>query len=295
MQKLALGIDIGGTNVRLGIVTSAGELAYFTREPIDRTSSADDFVEFLVAKALASNLMAEVEGGGLAIAAALSKDGIPVPGLTNFSVLAGYPIGQKLSASLGIPLVIENDAALALHGELHFGAARDCKDALLLTLGTGIGSSLLLNGKIRHGAHERGSEIGETLTYDVHQETYVRIEDLVSGSALTRRLGNDSLFDRAESGDQRAIDLVNDMCESLGRLIVNVHLLLDIEKVIIGGGLAEAGDALTAGLQSAVDRICPPSLHAGLRVETGRLPPDAAGVIGAACLWYEHNGALPQC
>ena len=85
------------------------------------------------------------------------------------------------------------------------------------------------------------------------------------------------------------------MYESLGRLIVNVHLLLDIEKIIIGGGLAEAGDALTAGLQAAVDRICPPSLHAGLRVEAGQLAPDGAGVIGAACLWYEHDGALPKC
>jgi glucokinase len=296
MQQLALGIDIGGTNMRLGIVSLEGELVYFAREPINRSFSGDDIVEFLAAKALASNMMQRVGGGGIAVAATISKDGVPIPEFTNFSGLGRYPIGPKLSEALGIPFMVGNDANLALHGEAHFGAARGCTDALLLTLGTGIGSSLLLGAKVRQGAHQRNSEIGETLVYDVQQDRYVAIEKLVSGNALTQRLGSGDglLFERAKFGDQRAIALVEEMYESLGRLITNVHFLLDLEKVIISGGLADVGDELIIGLQAAVDKICPPALKASLRIEAGGLKPDTAGVIGAACLWYEHQGFLPK-
>jgi predicted NBD/HSP70 family sugar kinase len=84
------------------------------------------------------------------------------------------------------------------------------------------------------------------------------------------------------------------MFEILGRLIANVHFLLDLEKVIISGGLADAGNELIVGLKAAVDQFCPPALKAGLRIEVGGLAPDTVGVIGAACKWYEHQGFLPK-
>jgi predicted NBD/HSP70 family sugar kinase len=75
-------------------------------------------------------------------------------------------------------------------------------------------------------------------------------------------------------------------------LIANVHLLLDLELVLVSGGLASAGDELQTGLQTAFQRICPQENKLDLRIELGALPVDTAGVIGASCLWFEKNGFL---
>jgi len=78
------------------------------------------------------------------------------------------------------------------------------------------------------------------------------------------------------------------------KLITNAHLLLDLELVLLGGGFAAVGEPLREGISAAIRRFCPPAYHFDLRIELGGLPADAAGVIGAASLWFEHRGLLPS-
>lgn len=296
MARLALGIDLGGTNLRLGLVAPSGKLRDFTGVPVDWTLSADEIVGVIARQARSSGYLSEVSGVGLAVAAVVLPGGVVREGLTNLPGMGGYPLADRLSTALGKPCVVENDAGLALRGEVHFGKAQGFDDVLLLTLGTGIGAGLLLRGQLRSGPHASCGEIGLTLIVDPRTSTYRPIEDIASPGALAQRLGDPGgyLFEKASAGDVLAQSLIKEMYEYLGLLIINAHLLIDLELVLLSGGFAVAGEALKKGIAASIDRLCPPEYRPDLQVELGFLPVDAVGVIGAASLWFEREGLLPS-
>jgi glucokinase len=295
MERSALGIDLGGTNLRLGVVTSAGELRNFVSRPVDWTLSPDEIVQSIAEQARASGYLAQVDGAGLAIAAVVLLGGTIREGLTNLPGIGGYPLADRLAEALQMPCEVGNDANLALRGEVHFGRAKGYDDVLLLTLGTGIGGGLLLGGRLRRGKNVTGGEIGLSLVPDCSTRTIKPIEAIASPGALVRRLRDPRghLFERAKAGDRLAQELIEEMYEYLGLLIINAHLLLDLQLVLLSGGLATVGEPLREGIVVAVNRSCPPDYYFDLQVELGALPPDAAGVIGAASLWFEREGLLP--
>ncbi len=100
------------------------------------------------------------------------------------------------------------------------------------------------------------------------------------------------LFDRAAKGDGKAQALILQMNEYLGMAVANAHILLDLELVILAGGLSNSGPILREGVRESFERICPKELQLGLRIELAGLSPDQGGVIGAACMWFEEEGSL---
>src|SRR5574341_2537621 len=218
------------------------------------------------------------------------------PELVNIPGLGGYPFIENLSEQLGKSCLIGNDADLALRGEVHSGAAKGIKHVLLLTLGTGIGGGLLLDGCLRNGPHRSTAEVGRMMLGYPGDKYNPSIETLYAPGAIMKRLDdqNGFLFERIRQGDNKARQLADEMLEAIALLISNVHLLLDLELVLVSGGLASAGDVLLTGLRTAFQKICPPEHNFDLRIELGALPVDTAGVIGAASLWFERNGFLPN-
>ncbi|MCJ7569435.1 MAG: ROK family protein [Anaerolineales bacterium] len=296
-KKVTLGIDLGGTNLRLGIVDESGSVIEFHSEPINPFLCGDDLVALIASRAREMNLFPETRGMGLAISASVLKDGKLQPGTTNIPGLGGFTLCESLSQQLGNPCLVDNDANLALLGEAHFGAARSMSDVLLLTLGTGVGGGLLLGGILRRGAHSSGCEMGLMVVPGLQGAGYVTLESLAAPGAIMRRLGEPRgmLFEYAEAeGDDEAISLIEQMYEYLGMTIANVHILLDLELVLLAGGLAGSGQMLCDAVQRSFERICPKNLQFGLRIELANLPPNAGGVIGAACLWFENEGHLPR-
>lgn len=294
MRQLALGIDLGGTNLRSGLVDAKGKLIEFLSQPIDPMLSGDQIVQAVVEQVKSLGSLSGVRGVGVGLAANILQGGILQRGLTTLAGLSGYPFLERLSGALGKPCLMDNDSILYLLGEVHFGAARGVDNVLLITLGTGIGSGLLLDGVIRHGAHSSGSEIGLTVVRESITGDYFPVENLVSPGALTQKFGEPSgqLFQFASYGDEKAQTLIEEMFEYLGVLVANAHVLLDLELVLLGGGLARVGPVLRDGVRAAFTRTCPANYQFGLRIELGDLPVDAAGVIGAACLWFEQEGWL---
>jgi glucokinase len=291
----ALGIDLGGSNLRIGIVDIQGKVHELHVEPIDPGLGGDDLVRLIVARARGLDSDAAVGGIGIALSACVLEGGVLEPGMTTLAGLGGFPFVDRLSRELGRPCRIDNDANLALLAEVHFGAAKGARDVLLLTLGTGIGGGLLLDGRLRRGAHSSGSEIGQGMISGPTGE-YRSLEELASPGAMMRRLGEPRgmLFDRASSGDDQAQALIAEMYELLGLSIANAHILLDLELVLLAGGLARSGTVLRDGVKEAFARICPAQLQFGLQIELADLPPDEGGVIGAACLWFEEEKLLPR-
>ena len=293
--RLALGIDLGGTNLRVGVMDQNGNLLDFTSRPIDPGLNGDEMVSeiYSLASPLASR--DQIQAVGIALAGAVQPGGAIRPGLSNLPNLVGYPLEEKLGQAFGRPCIMDNDALLALLGECRFGIGQGYDDVLLLTLGTGIGGGLLINGKRRRGSHGIGWEAGMLPFPDPTMDNLTPFEQLASPKALMRRLGEPDgyLYERAAAGDELAQSAILIMYRYLGWLVSCMQLSFDLQLVILSGGLASVGQPLRDGVRSAFQEICPSELQFNLRIELGALPQHAAGVIGAASMVLDPDWEKP--
>ena len=288
---LALGIDLGGTNLRVGIVNQDGVLIDFATRPIDGRLPGDAILAEIINLASSLPQCSDVSCVGLALAGAVLPHGVIEKELTNLEGLHHYPLKEKLEAAFGKPCWLENDAVLALLGEYRFGAGRGYRDVLLLTLGTGIGGALLLNGAVRKGPHGLGCEVGMLPFPNPDIRNLTPFEKLASPKSIMHSLGDPSgfLYERALAGDSQAWEALDAMYRHLGWMVTAMHLAVDLDLVILSGGLASVGEPLCAGVFKAFQEICPKEIQFSLEIVTGKLPQQAAGVIGAACLCFEQQ------
>jgi glucokinase len=291
-----LGIDFGGTNIRIGSVCPDGSLSDFYHEPVDRSLSGDQIIEWLGQRIETSYDIDKIQAVSIGLAGMVLHNQILKPGLVVLPSLGDYPLAERLSARLKKNCWIGNDASAALRGEVHFGAARGFRNVLLLTLGTGIGGGLLLDGRLREGTHGSSVEIGLFKFGYPSDGVSIAIESRYSPGAVMQRLNasNGHLFRLVREGNTHAEQLKNEMLQALGMLITNIHLLLDLELVLVSGGLADEGEELISGLRNEFECACPTEYQFGLKIKTGSLPVDTAGVVGAASVWFERAGLLPS-
>jgi glucokinase len=289
MDSLALGIDLGGTNLRMGVVDRSGNMLDFAARPIDATWPGDRVVRAIVDLAESLPHAAQTDRVGIALASIILPGGQIEAESSNIPGLHRFPLVERIKKAFHRPVYLENDAILALLGEARFGAGRGVSDILLLTLGTGIGGALLLDGRLRKGPHSLGCEIGMLPFPDPTMDRLTPIEKLASPKSIARRLGNvkGRLYDPAVAGDPDTQQAVHAMHHYLGWLICMMHLTNDLQLVLLSGGLASVGQPLLDGVRQAFDEICPRDVRFDLRIELGSLPQHAAGVIGAASLCFE--------
>jgi glucokinase len=287
--KVALGIDLGGTNLRVGVMDQNGRLLDFASQSIDPGLNGDEMVAKICALAAPLAELDQIQAVGIALAGAVQPGGVIPEGLSNLPGLEGYPLEKQLSEAFGRPCIMDNDALLALLGECRYGIGNGYKDVLLLTLGTGIGGGLLLNGKRRRGPHGIGWEAGMLPFPDPTLSNLTPFEQLASPKALMRRLGDPDgyLYERASTGDEQAQAAILSMYRYLGWLVSCMQLSVDLQLVILSGGLASVGQPLIDGVRNAFKEICPDELQFNLRIELGSLPQHAAGVMGAASMVLE--------
>ncbi len=292
--EIALGIDLGGTNLRVGVMDQSGRLLDFASRTIDPTMEGDRMVAEIYRLASGLSHLHQIQAIGIALAGAVQPGGVIPKGLTNLPGIEGYPMEEKLGQAFGRPCVMDNDALLALLGECRYGIGRGYMDVLLLTLGTGIGGGLLLNGKRRRGSHGIGWEAGMMPFPDPTMSNLTPFEQLASPKALMRRLGDPDgyIYERAAAGDGLAQEAIASMYRYLGWLVSCMQLSFDLQLVILSGGLASVGQPLLDGVRRAFKEICPPQLQFNLQIELGALPEHSAGVIGAASLVMEPDGEV---
>jgi glucokinase len=219
-------------------------------------------------------------------------------------------VGRHLRRSVGLPVVVENDANCAAIGEYWRGAARGARSLFMFTVGTGVGGCLVIGGEVWHGADGIAGEIGHTVVAAGGPvcNCGVRgcLEALVSATAIVRAYrgparrgrrsgaGLDSgkesgpmaakaVFDRARQGDRRASQVIDRAARALGLGIANVFHLLNPEIILVGGGVSRAGSALLGPAIDEARRAIHPSLRARLTVKRATLGDDA-GLLGAAQL-----------
>lgn len=277
----AIGVDIGGTKIAAGVVDEDGTILAQTR----RDTSPDDVAG--IDKAIAEvylELSGSYEVGAVGVAAAgfVSADRSSVLFAPNIA-WRDYPLRQKVQAILGdedVLIVVENDANAAGWAEFQFGAARDVDDMLMLTVGTGLGGAIVSNGKLVRGAWGVAAEIGHMrvvpgghycgcghegcweqyasgsalvrdaqATVIINPERATRLLELAGGNV--EKLTGPQVTQAAQEGDPLAVELLTELGRWVGEGAASATALLDPALIVVGGGVADAGELLLAPARKA--------------------------------------------
>ncbi len=323
-MRFVLGVDIGGTNLVVGSVAEDGSTVLAAAsEPTHAEAGATDVVDRLVELAERAIVAtrreapgAEILGVGVGAPGPLdTKRGIVL--LTPNLGWVNMPLREIIHDRLGLPAALDNDANCAVLGEWWVGAARGARHAIGITIGTGIGGGLVLDGRLYHGASDVAGEIGHT-TIDTEGrrckcgnygclEAYASgpniairaIEEIEAGavSRLPGYVGGDltqitaqTVYLAAQEGDELALEVVNDTAKFLGVGIGNLLNVFNPEVVVVCGGVTLAGDHLFVPLRREVSRRAFKPAVAACRIVPGELA-GTAGVYGAAKAFLDQTAA----
>ena len=311
-MSYSIGVDVGGTKVLGGVVDVDGKVLAHARRDTPRQGGAE--LTQTIAD-VARELMEEftVESVGISAAGFVSSDRKTMLASPNIAGWNGVDLDRELSALIGLSVVIENDANAAAWGEARFGAGRGEDHLMLLTIGTGIGGGVVVNGELYRGAFGVAAEFGHMR---VVPEGHLCgcgargcFEQYASGHALLRHareainaspevarnllsLGDGTvagmtgkhITDAAREGDAVALAAFNTTAQWLGAGIASLSVVLDPACVIIGGGVIEAGEILLTPTRAAVERYMPfAGKHPTPKIIAAQLG-NEAGLVGVADL-----------
>lgn len=304
MSKYLIGIDVGGTSIKIGQFSIDGSLLQKWDIPTDKSQQGENII-----KDIANSILHKVD------VESINGIGIGVPGpVTNGYVLNGVNIGwgkKNVTEEFyqhfpyrHIPVRVSNDANLACAGEVYQGSGKGYKDVVMFTLGTGVGGGILINEQIVEGFNGVAGELGHMFIDKVHQiqcncgkkgctETVTSATGIVnlakiklaesSKKSLLRPLDNFSakrVFDLAKQGDQLADEVIEEAADYLAYAMSLVTLTINPELFIIGGGVSNAGEFLLNKIKKYYQKYLN-SLITDQKIVIASLGNDA-GIYGAA-------------
>jgi glucokinase len=314
--RYIIGVDLGGTNVVVGAMPEDGSRQLAMRSQPTRSERGAEAVTELIGSMINETLAAvcaqtgarreDFLGVGIGAPGPLDRD----RGLVIVAPNLGwrdYPLRDRVHDVVGLPSTLDNDANCATVGEWWRGAAKGGRNVVGLTIGTGIGGGLIIDGKLYHGASDVAGEFGHTTIDSTGRRckcgNYGCLEAYASGPAIADRarealwdganstmlqlVGGDAtlitaqtVYDAAEQGDEIAREVVRDTARFLGTGIANLLNGLNPDVVVVAGGVTQAGEALFEPLRNEVKkRAFKPAVQA-CRIVPGALP-GTAGVVGA--------------
>ena len=314
-----IGIDLGGTNIKAGVVDEAGHIV---AQAYAKTQSQRPYQEIVRDMASCAVMSMNHVNIGLDDIGAV---GVGIPGLASpetgnviFCTNLGWkdiPLRDELQKYLNKPVFIDNDATIAGYAESVAGVSKGCSCSVFLTLGTGTGGGIVLNGKPWNGRHGIGSELGHmTIAVDGVPcscgnngcaERYTSATAIIrmakqecttyTDSMMLRLAGGDierinakTVFDAAKAGDETAVRVFNRYCDYLAVTIYNIITFLDPDMIVLGGGVSHAGEFLLENVRRRIPRYL---LYKDLPFAELKLASlgNDAGIIGAAMLGRLYN------
>jgi glucokinase len=280
-----LGIDIGGTSTKYARVDARGTIGEKGCFDTFRSMGREAFLQeiFGVCDGVVST---GIQGIGISSLGVIdSESGCYLGGLQNLPALQGLNLKETLEDRYpGIPVVILNDAKAAALGELWVGEGRDCSSLLCITLGTGIGGALVVNGKLVHGFHNRAGEIG----YSDYRSDREFAEVYFSTEAVMTRISEKiqepmdgfKFFKKCYNKEPEYLAALEEWMRGVARLIANLCLLVDPQKVLIGGGISSENEIIIPMLTRLTDEMLPAEFR-GQTVIAPAGNSHNAGILGA--------------
>jgi glucokinase len=323
-NRFVIGVDLGGTKISAGAMSADGTRQFAMRtEPTLAREGADAVVERIAGmiRAVAEQTIAETGatrdaflGVGLGSPGPLDRaNGIvittPNLGWTRF------PLRDRVSAAVALPATLDNDANCATLGEWWVGAAKGGRNVVGLTIGTGIGGGLILDGKLYHGSSDVAGEVGHATIDSTGRRckcgNYGCLEAYASGPAIAERArealaggersllsalaGGDldsltaqQVYDAAKQGDEVARAVVRETARFIGTGVANLLNIFNPDVVVLAGGVAQAGDDLFGPLRAEVQRRAFKPAVDACRIVPGALG-SAAGVVGAVATFLAQH------
>jgi glucokinase len=296
---MILGIDIGGTSVKFGLVSNQGQITRHEKFDTADWVNHDGFTPSLIAAIKKYTVsFPEIIGVGIGFPGLISADRRKVIMLPNIPSVENAPIMDLMEKEFpDILIKIENDAKCAALGEYHFGENKGLDNFMLIALGTGVGSGAIINKQLFIGARGNAMEIGHIFLSD--------------GKTLEQHIGSNQLFkyaseviskapenstklkgitltgialqNAARAGDINAIEIYNYAGNLIGETLTSVIRVLDITTIIFGGGISEAFEFLVPSIKSRLHKNLPPYYSKDLVFKKASLSNDA-GILGAAGL-----------
>lgn len=311
-MSLTIGIDVGGTKVAGGVVDGQGSIlaSHRVATPASDARATTQAIVSVIEELRSGH---EVEAVGIAMAAFVDAARSVVYFAPNLSGWRNAPLRSEIEARVGLPTVVENDANAAAWGEARFGAARESRFVVCVTLGTGVGGGIISDGRLFRGGYGVGAEIGHIQMVEDGRQCGCGQrgcwEQYASGGALVREARERAAEDRAGArlllglgdgtpegvhgehvtraahlGDAVALAAFDRVGHWIGQGMADLAAVLDPQLFVLGGGVSEAGDVLLRPVRSAFEELL---TGRGLRPLAGVLLAELgndAGVVGAADL-----------
>lgn len=306
--KYTIGMDIGGTSTEIAIMDLDGT-CILHRKIDTQDGLQKDFIHLLVDEV---NSMLEAKNISHAKVLAMA---IGAPGITDSDqgiVMEApslewldYPLKNKMAKHFPFPIHIENDVNMAVLGECWKGAAKDKSHVVLITIGTGVGCGIVINGELFRGGQFAAGEIGYMITnkdqasqgFESVFEGYGFLENQVGGPSIVKqykrgmqgtKFSAEKIFEKAIEGEALAMEIINEALDHLAVSLINVAALLNPECIVLGGGISKSGYWFLPKLQEKIEQYLPEQSRT--EVMLTKLP--QASLIGATVLCMKKDALL---
>jgi glucokinase len=308
-SEIVLAADLGGTNLRMAAVNRQGKLLYRTKRETPKADKADDIVLAMVESAKeCEEKIGKAKSIGLALPSGIDyKNGVVIKA-PNVPCLDGFRMSAAVSNELNIPTILENDANAAAIGEQTFGAAKGFQATITVTLGTGVGGGIIIDGKILRGIDGMAGEIGHICVEPFGASCNCGgrgcVEQYASATAVVRqtkeiesqypksilqnktRLTSADVYDAGKQGDELALEVFRRVGFYLGVALSGLINSLNPEAIVIGGGAAAGWDLFIQHVEEQIK-------YRSYKVSAERakllqaICGDDAGILGVAKLAFE--------
>jgi glucokinase len=308
MSEYSIGVDLGGTNLRAAAIDAQGKMLDKIAGSTDLKAGRDVVIADMVQsiEALRARLGEHnLRGVGIGLPGFILIDKGIILGSNNMPEFDNYPVRDEIEKQLGAKVILENDANAAALGEKWMGAGRDVDDLVLLTLGTGIGGGIIVNGRVLHGHLGMAGELGHLTVVpngnpcgcgnrgcvEKHASAtaIVAMARLIGlGHDKTRDLTSEDVYKLAVDGNERAKAIFRSMGEALGVALANLINIFNFPLYLLSGGPLPAWDYFAPAMMEEVARRSFTYRNAPTRIERATLG-NEAGLFGAAYLPFIHT------
>jgi glucokinase len=318
LPPLAIGIDIGGTNTKFGIVDRTGNLLFSNRILTSSHKEVETFIDDLY-----DNLNPLIEkAGGVG---RIKGIGVGAPNGNFYTGTIEYapnlpwrgiiPLAKMIESRFQLPVTLTNDANAAAIGEMMYGAAKGMKDFIMITLGTGVGSGIVANGKLIYGHDGFAGELGHTIVIPggrIHKGTGKKgsLESYASATGVTHtaiemlekskedsllrkvpktKLDSKAVYEAALQGDKLALEIFEFTGKILGLALANAVMFSSPEAIILFGGLTKAGEFILKPTRAHMEENLIKIFQDKVKILISHLKESDAAILGASALVWDMN------
>lgn len=294
-SSYAIGIDVGGTSLKCGLVNQDGGISYSFLFPLLNVTTEGEVIALINAaiRKCAEQAQGKVIGVGIGFPGIVENNTV-IGGADNLPGFDNLELGKIIAASTSLNVVIDNDANMMGWGEFSYGAAKHCTDVVFITIGTGIGGSLVINGALYGGYRNHGTELGHIIIQQGGLacscgasgcfEAYASVSALINDYAIVKGINPDGINGRTvvsayHAGEREAVAALNRHFDHLATGVASLVNVFSPQKVVLGGGITESGAFYVQEVRTRVHGLAMPAASKYTTV-TGALLGNQAGLLG---------------